>query len=147
MAYTIKQVAEKSDLTAYTLRYYEKEGLLPFVGRNEKGIRIFEDKDIEWIQLICCLRDTGMSIAEIKRYVELCMGGKETIEVRRNIIIKHKAEVEKNITQMQNYLLKINEKLQYYNELAIKEEIDVCNPVFTAATRGKEKNVCKLIKN
>ena len=67
MGFTIKQVAEKLDLTAYTLRYYEKEGLLPFVERDSNGNRIFNDHDIEWIMLICCLRATGMSVGEIKQ--------------------------------------------------------------------------------
>jgi DNA-binding transcriptional MerR regulator len=128
MGYTIKQVAEKIDLTPYTLRYYEKEGLLPFVGRNEQGNRVFEDRDIEWILLICCLRDTGMSVAEIRRYVDLCMAGRETIEVRKKIILEHKESVEKKIEQMQEYLAKINDKLKCYDEIA---GIDICNPIYT----------------
>ena len=102
MGYTIKQVAEKLDLTAYTLRYYEKEGLLPFVDRNEHGNRVFGDNDVEWVMLICCLRDTGMSIAEIRRYVELCMEGDDTVECRRQIMLDHKRVVEQKIEQMKN---------------------------------------------
>jgi DNA-binding transcriptional MerR regulator len=141
MAYTIKQFAEKIDMTAYTLRYYEKEGLLPFIERNANGIRLFDDKDIEWIKVICCLRDTGMSIAEIKRYVELCMGGKETIEARRRIIAEHKEQVEKSIERMQGNLAKINDKLKYYDELAIAEGIDICNPIDRTDALKKGKNV------
>lgn len=132
MGYTIKQIAEKIDLTAYTLRYYEKEGLLPFVRRNEQGNRVFEDTDIEWIQLICCLRDTGMSVAEIRRYVELCREGSKTIEVRRRIILEHKEAVEQKIKQMQASLTKINNKLKYYDECAVRDGIDVCNPMYTS---------------
>jgi DNA-binding transcriptional MerR regulator len=128
MEYTIRQVAEMVDLTTYTLRYYEKEGLLPFIERNEHGNRIFKDNDIEWVQLVCCLRDTGMPIAEIKDYVDLCRVGAETTEQRRQIILEHKLKVEQKIEKMKQSLVKINKKLECYSDLTIKEETDVCNP-------------------
>lgn len=77
--------------------------------------------------LICCLRDTGMSVAEIKHYVDLCVEGDGTIETRRKIIFEHKKLVEQKIEQMKDYLTKINKKLECY-DLAISKEIDVCNP-------------------
>lgn len=129
MGYTIKQVTEKCDLTAYTIRYYEKEGLLPFVERDANGNRLFSDQDVEWIALICCLRDTGMSIGEIRRYVNLCLEGDKTIEIRRQIILQHKHAVEQNIIQMNNYLAKIIKKLGYYDELVTGNGEDACNPV------------------
>jgi len=128
MEYTIRQVAEMVDLTTYTLRYYEKEGLLPFIERNEHGNRIFKDNDIEWVQLVCCLRDTGMPIAEIKDYVDLCRVGDETTEQRRQIILEHKLKVEQKIEKMKQSLVKINKKLQCYNHLNTTEETDICNP-------------------
>ncbi len=128
MGFTIKQVAEKLDLTAYTLRYYEKEGLLPFVDRDNNGNRIFNDHDIEWLMLICCLRATGMSVGEIKRYVALCMEGDTTIESRREIILQHKYAVEQKIAQMNDCLTKINKKLGLYDEFVSGQGIDCCNP-------------------
>lgn len=128
MGYTIREVAERFDLTAYTLRYYEKEGLLPFVKRDQRGNRVFEENDVEWITLICCLRDTGMSVTEIRRYVDLCMEGEDKIEARRQIILEHKQAVEKKIAQMKKYLTKINKKLQYYDDLVKHKGIDCCNP-------------------
>lgn len=128
MGYTIKQIAEKLDLTAYTLRYYEKEGLLPFVERDKNGNRIFNDHDIEWVTLVCCLRDTGMPVGEIKRYVGLCMDGDKTIEVRRQMILQHKRVVEQKIEQMNRYLTKINKKLKRYDELVMGRCVDQCNP-------------------
>jgi len=128
MGYSIKQVAEKVDLTAYTLRYYEKEGLLPSVERDEHGNRVFDDSDIEWITLICCLRDTGMPVAEIKRYVGLCMEGNKTINIRRQIILEHKYKVEKKIEEMKKYLVKIDKKLKYYDDFVVNRGADVCNP-------------------
>lgn len=117
MRYTIKQVAEKLDLSAYTLRYYEKECLLPFVERDERGNRVFGDKDVEWLVLICCLRDTGMSVSEIKRYVEHCAVGDERIEDRKQILFEHKRKVEQKIEEMKQNLAKINKKLQYYDDV------------------------------
>ncbi|WP_425059282.1 putative HTH-type transcriptional regulator [Sporomusa carbonis] len=128
MGYTIKQVAEKLALTTYTIRYYEKEGLLPFVDRDENGNRVFSETDIEWAMLICCLRDTGMSVSEIKRYVDLCMEGDKTIEVRRQILLEHKHIVEQKIAQMNKYLAKIDKKLEYYDNVMTGKAIDRCNP-------------------
>ncbi len=135
MDYTIKQVAERVGLTAYTLRYYEKEGLLPLVERDEHGNRLFNDHDIEWVMLICCLRDTGMSVGEIRRYVDLCMEGDETVTIRRQVILQHKCAVEKQIEQMNNCLAKINKKLGYYDEYIIGKRTDCCSP----RIRGKEQ--------
>ncbi|MEG6584247.1 MerR family transcriptional regulator [Dendrosporobacter sp. 1207_IL3150] len=81
MTYTIKQVSQKLDLTAYTLRYYEREGLLPFVGRDNNGNRIFNDHDIEWLILIRCLRDTGMSVV-LKSKATLVSAWKAIVQLR-----------------------------------------------------------------
>lgn len=127
MPYSIKEVAEKVNLTAYTLRYYEKEGLLPFVERDNHGNRLFEDEDIEWITLICCLRDTGMPIAEIKNYIDLCMQGNETIQTRRQIILDQKQLIEQKIQELYRYLDRVNKKLDYYDEL-VSQNLEGCTP-------------------
>jgi DNA-binding transcriptional MerR regulator len=128
MEYTIKQVAEKLDLTTYTLRYYEKEGLLPFVERDNHGHRLFHDHDIEWLMLICCLRATNMSVGDIKLYVALCLEGDQTIESRRQIIVKHKWAVEQKITEMNGCLTRINKKLGYYDQFINGQGTNSCNP-------------------
>lgn len=128
MEYTIKQVAQKVELTEYTLRYYEKEGLLPSIERDAHGIRLFKDNDIEWIRLICCLRDTGMSISKIKDYVDLCIEGDNTIELRRQIILNQKTVTEQKIEEMNQHLKMINKKLEYYNEFVAGKHRDSCNP-------------------
>lgn len=128
MGYTIKQVAQKLALTAYTLRYYEKEGLLPFVERDENGNRQFNDNDIEWVMLIRCLRDTGMSISEIKCYVDLCIDGDNTIETRKQLMLQHKRVVEQKIKQMTEFLAKIEKKINYYDNFVVGKDIDCCNP-------------------
>ena len=95
MGYTIKQVATRFAISTHTLRYYEKEGILPLVGRDENGNRQFSEADLEWLVLIRCLRDTGMSVGEIKAYVALCQQGDATIFQRREIIAQHKRDVER----------------------------------------------------
>lgn len=87
LAYTAGEVAKKLGLSKDGLRYYEKEGILPPIQRNESGHRTYSERDVEWIFLIRCLRDTDIPINRIKRYVALLMeGGGETILERREIL-------------------------------------------------------------
>ena len=115
MGYSIAEVAEKTNLTAHTLRYYEKEGLLPFVDRSDSGNRDFKTKDLEWLELICCLKNTGMPIKKIKEYIGLCLKGDDTIDVRRQIFIKHREDVIEQIAELNKNLDKINGKINYYD--------------------------------
>jgi DNA-binding transcriptional MerR regulator len=115
MGYSIAKVAEKTRLTQHTLRYYEKEGLLPFVDRTDSGNRDFKEKDLEWLELICCLKNTGMPIKKIKEYIELCLKGDSTLDIRREIFIKHREDVMDQIVELQKNLEKINFKIDLYD--------------------------------
>lgn len=115
MGYSIAEVAEKTHLTAHTLRYYEKEGLLPFVNRSDSGNRDFKDTDLEWLELICCLKNTGMSVKNIKEFIGLCLKGDDTLDVRREIFIAHREEVINQMAKLQKNLDKINYKINYYD--------------------------------
>ena len=123
MGYSIAEVAEKTHLTAYTLRYYEKEGLLPFVDRSDSGIRNFQDKDLEWLELICCLKNTGMSIKKIKEVISLYLEGDGTLDIRREIFICHREEVINQIAELEKNLDKINCKINYYENICNKNII------------------------
>ena len=123
MGYSIAEVAEKMNLTAYTLRYYEKEGLLPFVDRSDSGIRNFQDKDLEWLELICCLKNTGMSIKKIKEVISLYLEGDGTLDIRREIFICHREEVINQIAELEKNLDKINFKINYYENICNKNII------------------------
>lgn len=114
MDYSIKQVSEKTGLKPHVLRYYEREGLLPFVSRSESGIRRYSESDLEWIGLICCLKNTGMAIKQIKDFVELSVQGKETLGRRCEMLLVHKKEVEAQIAEMQKCLYKVEHKIQYF---------------------------------
>ncbi|MHC1749323.1 MAG: MerR family transcriptional regulator [Cellulosilyticaceae bacterium] len=115
MEYTISKVAEKVGLTAYTLRYYEKEGLIPDVKKNDNGIRIYREEDVFWIELIKCLKDTGMPISEIHRIVELSLEGEDTIPQRKEILQQHKNKLENQMEHLKMSMKKIDKKLDWYD--------------------------------
>jgi DNA-binding transcriptional MerR regulator len=114
MGLTIKQAAEKMNLTVYTLRYYEKEGLLPFVERDRTGNRLFSEGDMEWLSVICCLKNTGMPIKQIKQYIGWCLEGEETLTARKQMLIEHRREVLNQIKELKKNLEKIDYKISHY---------------------------------
>lgn len=115
MDYSIKQISEKTNLKAHVLRYYEKEGLLPCVTRSKSGIRRYSEDDLEWIGLICCLKNTGMSIKQIKDFVELSTQGSKTLKQRCTLLIEHKKNVELQIVEMQKHLQKVTHKIEHFS--------------------------------
>ena len=80
--YTISQAAERLGVTAYTLRYYDKEGLLPFVARSQGGARVFTDRDLENLRIISCLKASGMPIKDIREFLHWCALGDESLSQR-----------------------------------------------------------------
>lgn len=94
--YTIKEVAEKMDISEHTLRFWAKSGFFPFVKRNQNNIRQFSDNDLEWVKIVKCLRSVGTENKAIKRYIDLCIVGDSTIEERYKIILdtKEKARMQ-----------------------------------------------------
>jgi len=113
MRYSIAQAAQKSNLSCYTLRYYDKEGLLPFVERSKSGYREFSEEDMDWLALIHCLKSTGMPIKRIKEIIELTVEGSETLIQRQQIFIQHRNDVVQQIAALQKYLEKIDCKINY----------------------------------
>lgn len=114
MGYSIKNVAEKVNLSAHALRYYEKEGLLPNVNRTQSGNRLYSDEDLEWLGLILCLKNTGMSIRQIRDFVNLSAQGPGTLKARCEMLVAHKREVEERIAEMNRHLQKVSHKIAYY---------------------------------
>lgn len=114
--YTIKDVAEKTGLSIYTLRYYDKEGLLPFVKRSESGIRLFTDTDLEWLSTIICLKETGMPLKKIREYIDLFIQGSDTLEQRRQIFIDHRVHLLKELEQLEKNLELVEHRIQFYDE-------------------------------
>ena len=96
MVYTVGEMAKLLGVTASTLRYYDKEGLLPFVERSSGGIRMFQESDIEWLQVIGCMKKAGMSIKDIRQYIEMALQGDDTIDLRL-AMFHHQQEVLKQM--------------------------------------------------
>lgn len=113
--YTIKQAAERTGLSAHTLRYYDKEGLLPFVERKSSGTRVFTENDFDWLSLITCLKNTGMPIKDIREFVNWYIEGDATLQQRLDMFLEHKKNIEEQIAQLQKYMEKIDYKISYYD--------------------------------
>lgn len=115
MAYSIGEVSSKTGISVYTLRYYDKEGLMPFVNRNsENGRREFSEKDLDFLSLISCLKRTGMQLSEIREFINWCMEGDSTLNERLQLFYKQKEVVEDKIREQLKNLEKINHKIDYY---------------------------------
>ncbi|MFV0394746.1 MAG: MerR family transcriptional regulator [Coprobacillaceae bacterium] len=126
MRYLIGEVAEKMSLTIYTLRYYDKQGLLPFVKRDENGRRIFASRDIILLNTIECMKATGMTIREIRQYVNWCIEGDNTIDKRYELVRNRKHVIEEQMKELENMLLAINYKCDFYKKASNTGEINMC---------------------
>ena len=119
MVYTVGEMARLLDVPASTLRYYDKEGLLPFVERSSGGIRMFHESDFEWLQVIDCMKKAGMSIKSIRQYVELAMRGNDTIDMRLKLFQNQRDILKAQLAEMQHTLEMVDYKCWYY-ETAIE---------------------------
>ncbi|WP_059049194.1 MerR family transcriptional regulator [Paenibacillus senegalimassiliensis] len=111
---TIKEVTEITGLAASTLRYYEKEGLLPHVKRDGGGKRLYDEEDLSWVQFVTALRATGMPVVQIQKYVYLYKEGDDTIAERKSMMLEHKKDIERSMKELYLNLDKINYKLALY---------------------------------
>ncbi len=127
--FTIKEVAQKLDVSEHTLRFWAKNGLFPFITRDANNIRLFADSDLEWVKLVKCLRGVGTENRAVKRYVDLCMLGDSTIRERYEIIKDTKAKAEEQFAELTKQLELLNYKEKYYQELIENENADAWNPM------------------
>ena len=114
--YSIREVSEKTGLSAHTLRYYEKEGVLRGVDRSQGGFRQYTDDDLESLGLVCWLKNTGMSIQEIARFMELTHEGEHTLQERVDLLREHRESMIRKMQEMQTYLEKVTWKLNFFSE-------------------------------
>ncbi|NOU98775.1 MerR family transcriptional regulator [Paenibacillus planticolens] len=124
MIYTINQVADLFSLPAHTLRYYDKEGLLPFISRDKNGNRLFSELDLNWVALICCLKNTGMPIKEIKQYSDWCAQGSQRLDERKAMLISHREHVLKQIEDFKKNLELIDSKIATYEDPVLAKKMD-----------------------
>src|SRR5574344_1079881 len=131
MEYSIGEVAEKMGITASTLRYYDKEGLLPTVSRSSGGIRVFNDEDISWIHLLGCLKATGMPIKDIKKFCDWAQMGDKSLKQRQQLFHERETVIEEQLANLQKTLALVKFKCWYYD---------------TAVKAGTEKVPQEMIK-
>ncbi|WP_430789716.1 MerR family transcriptional regulator [Virgibacillus flavescens] len=112
--YSISEIAKELDLTVYTLRYYDKEGLLPFVERTSSGTRVFKESDIEALKIIECLKATGMPIKEIKNFIDWCSEGDSSLQQRYDLFLERKDTVEAQMAELKKTMQLIEYKCLYY---------------------------------
>ena len=112
--YSISEVAKELNLTVYTLRYYDKEGLIPYVERTTSGTRVFKESDIGALKVIECLKSTGMPIKEIKNFIDWCSDGDSTLQQRYDMFVDRKSIVEAQIEELKKTMEVIEHKCSYY---------------------------------
>ena len=115
--YSAKDAAKITGLSTATLRYYEKEKLLPQIARNRQKYRQYTDEDIEWIKMIQCMRIANIPIHSIKEYVSLLIQGGETLEQRFIMVQNHMEDIKKQMTNLQNAFDLTQKKLLFYEKL------------------------------
>jgi len=109
------QAAEQSGFSLDTLRYYERIGLLDDIDRAPSGHRRFHDDDLEWLGVLRCLRDTGMPIAQMRKYTELTRRGEDTLAERLRLLAEHDAHVQGRIALLQAQHKHLREKINWYH--------------------------------
>lgn len=127
MLYTVGEMAKKFNIAPSTLRFYDKEGLLPFVERSSGGIRMFKESDMGWLTIIDCLKQTGMPIKNIKEFINWCMKGDSTIQQRLDLIDTQRDAVHKQIKDLQEMLHILEYKHWYYETAKQASTCDVHN--------------------
>lgn len=114
MLYTVGEMAKLLGVAASTLRFYDKEGLLPFVQRTDSGMRMFSEKDYEWLKIIECLKKTGMPLKDIRDFIYMVLEGNETIDKRLELFKKQQKAINQQINELRETLDILDYKCWYY---------------------------------
>ena len=119
---TITEVSKKYGLTADTLRYYERIGLIPSVPRNKSGIRDYDEESCQWIELMKCMRKSGVQIDALIQYVSLFQEGDATLDARKNLLIDQRNQLAERMKDMQASLDRLNYKIERYEQSMMAAE-------------------------
>lgn len=125
---TIAEVSKKYNISADTLRYYERIGLIPRVTRNKSGIRDYSETDCNWVQFIKCMRSAGVQIEALIEYVELFQQGDDTISARKDILIEQRELLIERLNNMQQTLERLNKKIENYDNIVNPYEKKLIKP-------------------
>lgn len=124
---TIAEVSKKVNLSADTLRYYERIGLIPEVNRTESGIRNYTEKDLGHLEFIICFRNAGISIETLIEYMRLYKQGDSTLEARKQLLISQREIMQKRLDEIQETFERLNFKIDNYEKLLIEREKELLN--------------------
>ncbi|AIQ51341.1 MerR family transcriptional regulator [Paenibacillus sp. FSL R7-0331] len=138
MTYSMTYVVENFNVSAKTLRFYEEQGILPNISRDEKGRRVYSEQQIDWLSFIRCLKETGMPLLKIKEYKELYELGNSTFLEREEMLIQHKLDVQKKMDESFKHLEEINYKIAMYD---LQKEDVINNPNHIFKCHGLEVKV------
>lgn len=127
--YTIKEAADKMEISEHTLRFWAKSGFFPFLKRNQNNIRLFSEEDLAWVKMVKCLRAVGTENKAIKRYIDLCIIGDSTIPERYGIIQATKIKALQQMEDLKQQLEHLNYKEKYYQNLIKNNLKDGWNPM------------------
>ena len=115
--YSMKDACQKVGITYETLKFYCNEGLVPNVKRDQNNYRVFDEKDINWLSNLSCLKKCGMRIKDMKIYINLCLQGQSTIPERKKILNKQKDNLIERIQELNKCVDYIDEKQQFYDDV------------------------------
>ena len=119
---TIAEVSKRFGLSADTLRYYERIGLIPKVGRTAGGIRDYTEQDCNWVEFIKCMRSAGIQVEALIEYVALFQQGDDTREARKQILLEQRDQLLERMAEMQKTLDRLNYKIAGYNDIILAVE-------------------------
>ncbi len=128
MKYTVKQIADLMGMSEHTIRYYTDLRLLP-VKRDSGNRRVFDDKSVNWLMGIKCLKGCGASIEDIKKYGDLCLQGDKTLLERREIMLKQLVLAERKLKEAQYVFDYVSKKVAHYDDVIAGKTADDTNPV------------------
>ncbi len=117
MLYTMMQVCKETGMTYQALKFYCNEGLVPNVKRDKNNRRVFDERDVAWINSLTCLKKCGMSIQEMKEYLELCLLGVSTIPRRKELLARKQEALRETIRELQDSVAYIDWKQNFYDEV------------------------------
>ena len=115
--YSMKEVCRLTGMNYETLKFYCNEGLVPNVKRDANNYRVFDDRDVAWINSLSCLKNCGMSITEMREYIALCLQGRASIPQRREILVRKRAELLERMAVLQASVDYIDWKQGFYNDV------------------------------
>ncbi len=147
MLYTVGEMAKASGIPASTLRYYDKEGLLPFVERSSGGIRMFTHRDYEWLKVIECLKQSGLSIKDIRQFIQMARQGDESLVQRLELFRARRDAVKEQMETMRETLELLEFKCWYYEQAVEDGTEEIVRSLPPDAIPEAYQNIQKKMKN